>query len=652
MDRVARLELILEVFIELDKRYLESNSLDEYMEHVHKLLSKLMYAENFYLASYTHADNTIQFLYNIDVKDGSIDKDRKFPLASTEQSPTAWVIGHQKELEMCMTDEPHMNVEGKYWGVGTRSEHWFGVPLISQRGNCLGALVIQTYLPEARYSDEDKALFRLFTSKVTTALEKYKKDLRLQSSLSEKTFALEKELGEKRKAEKLQHALYLIAAISHDVTDLDELFKGLHEIIDGLIYAKNFFIALFDEDQHEITIAYFVDEKDKEIEVGTKLPLGTGLSSYVITTRKAQLLTPESAKEIYEQGLIGELAGASGYSCWLGVPMISSNILHGIIVVQSYDEKIVFTEGDLELLSYVANHVANAIEQSINLKQRRDAQLKLARQHRILEEQHAELQEAMSNLQRTQQKLVQQEKMASLGGLVAGIAHEINTPLGICVTGVSHLVEELRFVKEAIDQETLTEEQLMEFIDEVESAGKILTTNTKRAADLVQSFKQVAVDQSSNSVRDLNLYKYIQEIILSLKPTLKKVRHEIIIQCEQDINITTNAGAISQVLSNLILNSVKHGFEGIEQGKIVINAVEKNNHIVLRYADDGIGLDKEAMKQLFEPFYTTKRGEGGSGLGTHLVYNLVTSALHGRVEAKSEPNKGLAYLIKFPVNLE
>lgn len=648
MDRLSRLELILQVFIDLDKYYMEASTLDEYMGYVHQLLTKLMYAENFYLASYTPADNTIQYLYNVDTKDGTIDSDRKFKLASPEQSPTAWVIANKKELEMRISDKPKTNTKGNYWGHGTRAEHWIGMPVISQRDNCLGALVIQSYDPERAYSKEDITLFRLFTSKVTTALEKHKKDLRLQTSLSEKTVALEKELSERKHAEKLQHALYRIAAKANETSNLDRLYESVHEIIDSLLYAKNFFIALFDEDTREICLAYFVDEKDTTIKKGTVLPIGKGLSSYVVSSRKPQLLTPESISALVAENKINELMGSQDFTCWMGVPMISSNILHGIIVVQSYDHKIVFTDSDLELLSYVGHHVARAIESAINMKQRTDAQLKLAKQHRVLEEQHKELKDTLLKLQRTQQKLVQQEKMASLGGLVAGIAHEINTPLGICVTGVSHLIEELRFAKQALDNEELTESILLEFFEEVENAGEILTANTKRAADLVQSFKQVAVDQSSNSIRDINLAHYIQEVLLSLRPTLKKVKHSITVQCDDHINISANAGAISQVLSNLILNSIKHGFEGIEQGKIIINVEEKKNNVILRYADDGVGLDAEAMSQLFEPFYTTKRGDGGSGLGTHLVYNLVTAALHGRLEAKSEPNKGLAYLIKFP----
>jgi len=136
---------------------------------------------------------------------------------------------------------------------------------------------------------------------------------------------------------------------------------------------------------------------------------------------------------------------------------------------------------------------------------------------------------------------------------------------------------------------------------------------------------------------------------LSLRPTLKRTQISVNVECNTALEISVNAGAISQILTNLILNSVKHGFSDSAKGSILIEAYEKNNNIIIRYRDDGVGIDDEGLQLLFEPFYTTKRGEGGSGLGTHLVYNLVTSSLKGKITVKSQVGKGLAYLIKFPI---
>ncbi|MEW6990868.1 ATP-binding protein [Colwelliaceae bacterium 6441] len=462
---------------------------------------------------------------------------------------------------------------------------------------------------------------------------------------------LEQQLVELKYAEKLHHALFKIASISHDEMDLHHLYKKIHLIINDILDAKNFFIALLNDDEQSITLPYFVDEKDvgdKDM-TGVTLFLGNGLSSYVIRSRQPKLLTPKLIEKLIEEGQITEVLGSTEFTCWMGAPMISAETLHGVIVVQSYLPDASYNTQDLQLLDFVANQVASAIEMNINETQRREAQLRLAEQHRALEQKNLTLTKTINELNKTQEELVQREKMASLGGLVAGIAHEINTPLGICVTATSHLSEELKEVKKQFELDKLTKEGLDEYFDECEQGLKILMSNTQRGAELVRSFKQVAVDQSSNEIRSINLYDYIQEVLLSLKPTLKRVKHEIMIECADDILIDVNPGAIAQIFSNLIMNSIIHGFEDIEQGKIQIKAYIKAKQLCIHYADNGKGIKAQELELLFEPFFTTKRGEGGSGLGTHLIYNLVHSSLNGVIKADSQVGKGLAYLIKIPI---
>lgn len=459
---------------------------------------------------------------------------------------------------------------------------------------------------------------------------------------------LEAMLLDKEQAEKLQHALFKIASIQHKATDLYSFYQEIHLIVKNIIYAKNFVIAIYDEENQCLSLPYLVDEKDN-IALGSKIPLGKGLSSYVIKTRQAQLLDMGKINKLIKQGEIEGVLGSTDFTSWMGSPMISANILHGLIVIQSYDEDIIYSEEDIELLNFVAKHIAIAIEEAMNTIQRTESQAKMAKQHRLLENQNKELNQLINELKSTQKELIQKEKMASLGGLVAGIAHEINTPLGICVTGVSHLQEEFKDVKQAMDSGKLTETRLVDFFEDVEEILTILSTNTQRGASLVNSFKQVAVDQTSNEKRNINVSQYINEVILSLKPTLKRSNIKLEVLCDESLAINVDAGAISQILSNLILNSVKHGFEDNEEGKILIEAYEKNANIILRYRDDGRGVDEKALAKLFDPFYTTKRGTGGSGLGTHLVYNLVTSSLNGKITVKSQLGKGLAYLIKFPM---
>lgn len=461
---------------------------------------------------------------------------------------------------------------------------------------------------------------------------------------------LEKEVAERKRSEKLHHALFKIASIDYNNNNLDLFYKEIHNIIDELIYSKNFFIALYSEEDLSLKIPYFIDEKDEDNFKGRKLPIGKGVSAYVLRTRMPQLLDIRQVNKLIAESEIDEVLGSADFTSWMGAPMISANFLHGLIVIQSYDEDILYTEEDLMLLHFVAQHVASAIDTVVNTQQRKDSQLKMAKQHRLLEQKNQDLNHVIEQLKATQEELIQKEKMASLGGLVAGIAHEINTPLGICVTGVSHLQEEYKIIKQSVDNATLTEVKLMNFFEDIEEVLTILATNTQRGASLVNSFKQVAVDQSSDEIRNINVHQYIDEITLSLRPKLKRTNITIDVECDSKLFINVNAGAISQIFSNLILNSVNHGFDENDKGKVLIEVYEKNTSIIIRYRDDGIGIDNEALKLLFEPFYTTKRGEGGSGLGTHLVYNLVTGSLKGKITVKSQVGKGLAYLIKFPVS--
>jgi signal transduction histidine kinase len=175
-----------------------------------------------------------------------------------------------------------------------------------------------------------------------------------------------------------------------------------------------------------------------------------------------------------------------------------------------------------------------------------------------------------------------------------------------------------------------------------------MTTNTQRAAALVRSFKQVAVDQSSGEQRSFNLGNYLNEVLLSLQPKLKGRPVTVAVDCAKDITLESYPGAVSQIVTNMVMNSLVHGFEEGQAGRIDIRAALEGDTVTLAYVDDGAGMDEEQLGKLFDPFFTTKRGTGGSGLGAHILYNLVTGALGGSVHVESAPGKGLQYYFKFP----
>ncbi len=269
-----------------------------------------------------------------------------------------------------------------------------------------------------------------------------------------------------------------------------------------------------------------------------------------------------------------------------------------------------------------------------------------------LERTNNSLQQTLDELKLSQKKMIEQEKMASLGSLVAGVSHEINTPLGISVTAVSHeerLIEELA---ERFSDNRLTKSFLDRFIDEAREGSQATSINLSRAANLVQSFKNISMDQNQDTIRQLNLSSYLKEILVSLNPQIKKSGHEIKVNCPESIFVTTKPGAIAQILTNLIMNSLIHAFPDDSRGVLQINVTQSRNMIEMHYSDNGAGMNEEPLKRIFEPFFTTRLGFGGSGLGAHIIYNLVTNVLQGNIEVESTLGEGTKFIIHFPIEID
>lgn len=265
-----------------------------------------------------------------------------------------------------------------------------------------------------------------------------------------------------------------------------------------------------------------------------------------------------------------------------------------------------------------------------------------------LENANSALLKSMDELRQTQDKLVETEKMASLGELVAGVAHEINTPLGISVTSASFIKEMTEDLRINFEAGTMKKSDLDKFLRTGSEALDNIMKNLERSASLISNFKQLAVDQASDDVRQVNLHEYIQGILLSLKPKFKEYKHELSLDCPKGMEIIISPGSLMQVITNIVINSLTHAFPDTETGQISITAQRSGNGVKLTFTDNGIGMGPEQVIKVFEPFYTTARSEGNTGLGMHLVYNLVTRALDGTIECKSTPGEGTTYEIWFP----
>ncbi len=274
---------------------------------------------------------------------------------------------------------------------------------------------------------------------------------------------------------------------------------------------------------------------------------------------------------------------------------------------------------------------------------------KISERTLALKESNQELLNTLETLHQYQNQIVETEKISSLGQMVAGIAHEVNTPIGLGVTASSLLQDKLKVIEQNFAAKTLTSSQLARFLSEAEENLGIVYRNLERAASLIRSFKQVAVDQSSDNTRDFSVAQLINEVLLSLRPNLKKTNHEVIVNCPENLRIESKPGPINQILINLIMNSLIHAFPDEQSGKISITVSIENEQCQLIYQDNGVGVPEQIRKRIFDPFVTTKRGEGGSGLGLHLVYNLVTQALRGKIQLESSLGEGVHVLIEFPV---
>jgi PAS domain S-box-containing protein len=259
------------------------------------------------------------------------------------------------------------------------------------------------------------------------------------------------------------------------------------------------------------------------------------------------------------------------------------------------------------------------------------------------------LQESLEFIKRTQQHLVESEKMASLGGLVAGVAHEINTPVGVGVTASSFLEDKTKVFSEKVKNGDLKRSDLVKYLGVATEASSIIHKNLNRAADLIRSFKQVAVDQSGEVKRTFKLKQYTDELFISLRPKLKRTSHKVQIHCPDDLAIDSFPGVFSQIITNFVFNSLSHGFEEKEEGLITLNIWEEEGDLFVIYKDNGKGMEETTLKKIFDPFFTTKRGQGGTGLGMHIVYNLVTITLGGQITCQSSPGNGTQFSIRIPL---
>lgn len=444
--------------------------------------------------------------------------------------------------------------------------------------------------------------------------------IQLQQQVAERT----QELKENHDALAASNKdLMLLQQIGREITgslDLRQVLSRCHQMLSEIIDVHVMIIGLHRPLTNEIEFVFWLEDQQAESSFTIAANDGKAPASLCFMRGEEIIVNQHADFAKYFTALPQPLCGKPVESV-VYIPLMLNQQVVGVFSVQS-PNTFAYSASQLNLLRTLSSSIAIAVVNA----------------------------DTFTRLQQTQQQLVTQEKMASLGGLVAGVAHEINTPLGICVTATSYLKAEFDQIQQAFAAKTLQQSQFSKFLQQLADALKILEVNTERAATLVQSFKKVSVDQSANEAREIELASYLQDVLLSLKPQLKTINCQFQLSCPEGIYWLTDAGALAQIITNLVMNSVKHAFSEQPEPVISLTISQQGRQLQFDYLDNGCGMPPETLGMLFEPFYTTKRSAGGTGLGAHIVFNLITARLKGQITVRSEPGEGLHYRITLPLD--
>lgn len=418
-----------------------------------------------------------------------------------------------------------------------------------------------------------------------------------------------------------------------------------------------YFTARLDEDNQVIEIIRPINIEDQTLGYVYVRMSPESFFSYVSGTRMVQVATIVLI-------IIAAFLVALKYGQMLANPIQDTNLMLQK-VARSRDYSLRFSASNVREYDHMLdsiNILLSRVEEYISKQQQAERELQTLNSR--LEEEvnqrtvalksaNGELIQTLEKLHQFQRQIVENEKMASLGDMVAGVAHEVNTPIGLGITASTMMLDRLAVIDQQFRDKTLKASAMERFINESRENLNIIYRNLDRAAQLISSFKQVAVDQTSEEAREVNVKQLIEETLMSMRPRLKKVTHTINIDCPETLNVMCKAGPLNQILINLIMNSLIHAFETVENGKIdVIARLTEEQKLKIIYKDNGSGIPASIKKRIFDPFVTTKRGQGGSGLGMHLVFNLVTQALNGNIKLESEEGNGVEFTLTFPVTVK
>jgi signal transduction histidine kinase len=479
-------------------------------------------------------------------------------------------------------------------------------------GEVVGVIGLESTDPERIFSPADLRLAETIAGQIAGMIDKAR---------------LLKEAQEQRR---IAESLHQVAAVLNASLDIETVLNSFLQQLGQVVLFDSAAILLHQGDA--LVVVSVSGLLDPENVISQTLPLSGGSPAVRVFRERAPLIIDNVQQE---PGWI-DVPGTQHIRGWMGIPLLIGERVLGVLEVN----KLMvggYGPAEAQVVQTFANQAATALEN--------------ARLYRYVTDRTKELSQALEELKSAQHQLVDAEKMASLGGLVAGIAHEINTPIGIGVTAASTLEDETHQFLASYQNGALKRSELDAYLNTAQESSRLILNNLQRAAELVQSFKQVAVDQTNLERRKFGVKTYINDVLRSLAPQLKRSAHRLSVTGADDLIIDSYPGALSQVVTNLVMNSVLHAYPDDKGGQLIFEVRSEGKQVIIEYRDDGCGIAPETLKKIYEPFFTTARHRGGTGLGLHIVYNLVIQKLGGQINCESVVGQGTKFTLTLPMHL-
>lgn len=668
--RLERSENLQRALFAISDLASSDRDMHEMLRGIHAIVAGLMYAENFFIVRYDADAGSLRFLYYADVMDaeppeGEVD----LPMQTLEHSLTWYLLRDGRPLRGA-TPELRSQVSGPLAILGPESEDWLGVPMLRD-GRALGAIVVQSYKGGIRFTDEDQALLEFVSRHILVALERKqgKQDLERRvrertAEIAEANQVLKREISERQRAEHLQSALFQIAQLATSDIGQLEFFQRTHCIVGNLINAENFYIALLSADRASLEFTYYVDKIEQS---PPARPLGAGLSEYVLQHGKT-LLRRADILELVRKGVVDpDFAVSSGRpdACWLGVPLVVDGSNIGLVSVQSIEDETAYDNVDMELLGFVASQIANSLQRRWAADSLRAAyaqlQQRVAERTRELHARNAELEIAYAKLKNAQEQAIQSEKLASIGQLAAGVAHEINNPIGYVSSNLATLqdyvsklfgaVNAYAAQAQARDESAALESERIRRDAEIDFLSTDAPQLIRESREGIDRVCKIVRDLKDFSRRDRNEAWVNADVHQGLESTLNIVSNQIkykaqIVKTFGDLPlIECLPSELNQVFLNILMNA---GQAVQQNGLITVSTGWAGDKVWIAIGDDGEGIPSDVLPRIFDPFFTTKPVGTGTGLGLSISYGIVAKH-HGTIEVTSVPHQGTLMRVELPV---